>query len=168
MPLEHHCFPNVSCATGYLFSEDYALLWQPILFYLFVQLGNLKLFCKWKQIEFHVCNLYKTRKWRNNWLSNFGLINWRNYEAVLCSFSCNICTCFKSQRISTFTKCSFWQITQFLRIFVYVLLLHDKFLVQYVWDYEKWIIHDLVLTIKNIKFTCQFLTMSIEKYTFWK
>ena len=26
MPLEHHCFPNVSCATGYSFSEDYALL----------------------------------------------------------------------------------------------------------------------------------------------
>ena len=38
---------------------------------------NLKLFfhfCKSKERQFNVCNLYKTRKYTKNGLSNFGLI----------------------------------------------------------------------------------------------
>ena len=38
-----------------------------------MQVVNLKLFCKSKQKQFHIRNLYKSRK-LNETLSNFGLI----------------------------------------------------------------------------------------------
>ena len=71
--------PTPSCPSSYWMTPIKQNLTTGF-FMSFVQVVNLKLFrhfCKSKQKQFHVPNLYKTRITTNNWSSNFGF-NWRN------------------------------------------------------------------------------------------